>query len=148
MKAINKSLESELKVAVVKSLENYQLADAGGSLSDLYIYYDVENQMLNFFDDTENPLYSVNLTDKNILLDDDSLKEVRFAAKFVLKELEKEHVFEKKFICKPFSVNLIDADFIVTDELIFIDDDTLKLEGDFWGHVEKELNTFLKGLIQ
>jgi hypothetical protein len=148
MKAINKSLEPVLKVAIADSLKNYKLMSDGNFLSDLYIYYDGEGQTLAFFDDVEQELLSVNLGDKNVDIVSDSQKEVKITAKSVLRELEKENVFEEKFICKPFSVSLVDSDFIVIEELIFIDDDTLKLDGDFWGNVDKELNAFLKNLMQ
>jgi hypothetical protein len=148
MKGTNKSLESVLKTAIEDSLENYQMTNDGSFLGDLYLHYNAENQTIMFFDDVENELLTVNLSDKDIILDIHSSKAIKFAAKAALKELEKEAVFEKDFIHKPFSVSMIDSDFIVIDELIFIDDETMKLEGDFWVNLDKELDDFLKDLMK
>jgi hypothetical protein len=137
-----------LKSAIVGSLKNYQLTNRGSFLGDLYMCYDEENQTITFFDDVERELLAVNLTDKDIVLDVNSFKEVKISAKAALKELERETVFEKNFIHKPFTVSMVDCDFIVIDELIFVDDETLKLDDDFWINLDKELNNFLKDLMK
>jgi hypothetical protein len=147
MKA-NKSLEPVLKSAILESLKNYDLTNDGSFLGDLYIYYDGENQTLTFFDDVEKELLAVNLNDEDILPDAELQREIKHTAQFVLKELEKEKAFDTGFICKPFTVSMVDSDFIVEEELIFIDDDTLKLEGDLWSGLDKELDDFLKNLMQ
>jgi hypothetical protein len=148
MKATNNSLEPVIRSAIIESLKNYELTNDGNFLSDLYLYYDTENQSVTFFDDIEKELLAVNLNDESDDLEVDFEREVKHAARAVLKELEKENVFDREFIHKPFTVSLIDNDFIVRDELIFIDDDTLKLEEDLWLGMDKELNDFLKNLMQ
>jgi hypothetical protein len=148
MKGANKSLAVILKSAIADSLKNYQLTNESGFLGDLYICYNEENQTIAFFDDVEEELLTVNLNDIDTISGVDSFKEVKVAAKVVLKELEKETVFAKDFIHKPFTVSLIDKDFIVIDELIFIDDDTLKMDEDFWINLDKDLDVFLKNLLK
>jgi hypothetical protein len=148
MKAINKSLEPVLKSAILESLKNYDLTNDGSFLGDLYIYFDGENQTLTFFDDVEKELFAVNLSDEDSLSDAELQQEIKNTAQFVLKELEKEKAFDTEFICKPFTVSMVDSDFIVEEELIFIDDNTLKLEGDLWSGLDKELDDFLKNLMQ
>jgi hypothetical protein len=148
MKGTNKGLEVVLKSAIIESLKSYQFTNEGSFLGDLYICYDEENQTVTFFDDVEKELLSVNLNDKDIVLDVNSFREIKVSAKAVLKELEKEAVFEKDFIHKPFTVSMVDSDFIVIDELIFVDDEMLKLDDDFRISLDKELNDFLKDLMK
>jgi hypothetical protein len=148
MKVTNSSLEPVIKSILTDSLKKYELANDGNFLSDLYLYYDEENQAITIFDDIEKELLSVNLNDESDDSDTDFQREVRHAAKIALKELEKENVFDRKFIHKPFTVSLIDNDFMVMEELIFIDDDTLKLDGNLWIDLDKELDDFLKNLMQ
>jgi hypothetical protein len=149
MKAINKSLEPVLKAAIETSLKNYELQSAGNFLGDLYLYYDWDNQTLSFFDDVEKELFTINLNDEDIVEDTDNFQqEVRNTAKQVLKELEKENAFNSEFICKPFAVSMIDNDFIIMEELIFVDDNTLKLDGNLWTGLDNELDEFLKNLMQ
>jgi hypothetical protein len=148
MKIINKGLETVLRSAITESLKKYELSNEDSFLGDLYLYYDGENQALTFFDDVENELLAVNLSDQDIIPDAELWREIKTTAKHILKELEKEKVFDKEFICKPFSVSLIDSDFIVIEELIFIDDDTLKIDKNLWSGLNKELDDFLKQLMQ
>jgi hypothetical protein len=149
MKAINKSLEPVIKAAIETSLKNYELTSEGSFLGDLYLYYDGENQTVVFFDDIEKELFTLQLNDEEGLAEADDLQqEIIYTAKHVLRELEKENAFNNHFICKPFAVSLIDSDFIIVEELIFIDDDALKLEGDLWAGLDKELDGFLKNLMQ
>jgi hypothetical protein len=148
MKVINKGLEPVLKSAIAESLQNYDRANEDSFLNDLYLYYDAENQTVTFFDDVERELFTVNLSDENVDWEIDSQRELQYTAKAVLKELEASDVFKREFIHKPFTASLIDSDFIVMEELIYIDDDTLKLEEDLWMEVDKELDDFLKNLMK
>ncbi|KAA6302700.1 MAG: hypothetical protein EZS26_001207 [Candidatus Ordinivivax streblomastigis] len=144
----NKSLHLLLKSAVVAALENYKLANEESFLGDIYIYYSKDNQTLTFFDDTEKELYTVQLNENEELSESDLQQAVQEAACLILSELEKENIFEQDFISKPFAISWVDDDFVVQSELLFIDDDTLKLGGDLWSGLDKDLNDFFKQLMQ
>ena len=144
---INKDLEPVIKLAVEESLKNYEFANEGGFLGDLGIYYDKEARTLALFDDMEKELHKV-ILEEFVKTSDIAEQEIEDTVKAVLKELEKENSFNKSFIYKPFTVNLIDDDFSVIVELIFIDDETLKLDKDIWPDLDKELDEFLKELLK
>lgn len=144
----NDLLEDILKSSLVNSLQKYELDEESNSLGDLYIYFDEENQSLIFYDDLENILLQTNLNDKGVIFKNDPIQEIKVSAHRLLKQLEKEGFFNKEFIFKPFSISLIDEDFVVLDEFIFIDDDTLKLEGDLWNNMDKELDEFFNNLMK
>jgi hypothetical protein len=140
MKVVNKSLFPVLEAAVKESLNNYESNNDGHSLCDLYLYHDKEEAKLSFYDDLENLLNEIQLQ-KSEALNSATLRSV-------FQELEQEHFFEKEYLSKPFTVSLIDESFIVLEELIFIDDDTLKLEESIWTNLDKELDDFLKDLMK
>jgi hypothetical protein len=140
MKIINKSLFPVLATAFKESLKNYELSNDGRSLSDLYLFYDKEEAKLSIYDDVENLLNEVQLHKGNFLNS--------VTLQYAVRRLEQERLFEKEYIAKPFTVSLIDESFIVKEELIFIDDDTLKWEEDIWGNLNKELDDFLKDLMK
>jgi hypothetical protein len=148
MKTINKSLEPVLRLAIVKSLKNYELTNDSNFLSDLYLYYDAGNQTLVFFDDLEKELFSVNLHDTSVVWGEDILQEIKDTAKYILRELKDEHAFDKEFIYKPFTISMVDNDFIREDELFFIDDKSHKAGSDLWPEINKELDEFLKNLMK
>ncbi|GHV58357.1 hypothetical protein FACS1894182_10280 [Bacteroidia bacterium] len=148
MKAVNKSLEPVLKSAITESLKNYELTNDGNFLSDFYLYCDAGNQTLTFFDDVEKELFSINLNNSAIAWGNDVLQEIKDTAKYVLRGLKEERAFDKEFICKPFTASLVDSDFVVEEELIFLADNTAKGESDLWAGINKELDEFLKNLMK
>ena len=139
MKVTNESLGSVLESAIIKSLSNYELSNDGSFLGDLYFRFD-EDTKLSIYDDMENLLNEVTLQEEQATISNTLFQ--------ILQKLEQEHFFDKEYISKPFTVSLIDEDFISTEELIFIDDDTLKLEGEIWSKLDKELDDFLKNLMK
>ena len=148
MKAVNKSLEPVLRSAVVESLNNYELANDDNFLSELYLYYDASNQTLTFFDSIEKELYSLILNESTIVWESDILQEIKDTAKSVLKGLKEERAFDKEFITKPFTISLVDNDFMVEEELFFFDGPIVKMGGDLWSGINKELDEFLKELMK
>ena len=127
----------ELKSAVNIALKNYQKLNLENSLSDLHIFFDEENDALTFFDDMENQLYSIDWNETDIA---SSLKKA-------LQEQNKDGIFNQEFIFKPFSVNLIDENFLINEELIFIDDENIQLDNSIWTALDKELDDFFSDLM-
>jgi hypothetical protein len=140
MKIINKSLFPVLETAFQESLRNYESSNDGRSLSDLYLYYDKEEAKFSVYDDEENLLNEV------LLQKEDVLNSATFRQ--VFQQMEQKNLFERDYIAKPFTISSVDENFIVLEELIFIDDDTLKLEEDLWVNLDKELDDFLKKLME
>lgn len=148
MKSINKSLEDVLESAISESLAAYETSNDGNFLADLYIYYNEEGYSITFYDDVEKELLSLNLDGRGIESLENAPKELKHAFKKVLKRQEQEKVFDKEFIYKPFTVNLVDEDFLIVEELIFIDDDTVQLDHDLWNNLDKELDDFFNDLMK
>lgn len=128
-----------IEQAVLVSLANYEKNHSDNSLSDLYLYFDEESNSLCIYDDMEN------------LLNEQALEEAPYNLvkdlKSVFKKLEADKAFDKPFIYKPFTASLVDESLLVTEELIFVDDETMKLDNDLWNNLEKELDDFMKDLM-
>lgn len=148
MKTINKSLLSILESAIKDSLKKYESCNEGSSLGDLYLFFDKEDESLLFYDDLEQFLHKVRLDKEDDTDCNDWIRQIKYSLKPVLQNLEKEGFFNKEFIYKPFAVSIVDEDFIVTDELIFIDDNTLKLDNDLLSNLDEDLDSFLKELLK
>jgi hypothetical protein len=140
MKAINTILVPILEIAIKESLKNYESKNEGNSLGDLFLYYDKGEDTLSFYDDMDNLLNKVQLPN------DQFFNSATF--RFVLQQPEQAQLFDKDYILKPFTISLVDKDFIVIEELFFLDDDTIKLSGEMWDNIEKDLDNFLKNLLQ
>jgi hypothetical protein len=140
MKAINKTQFPLLELAMKESLKNYESKEEVNSLGDLYLYYDNEDNTIYFYDDMENLLHEVQL----FAGEDLSYQTLRF----VTQQLHQSNFFDKDYIVKPFTISLIDKFFSVLEEIFFLDDDTIKLEGNIWSNMEKDLDNFLENLLQ
>ncbi len=148
MKTKNEELISILESAIEESLRIFESQNNENSLSDLYIRFDGDNTLLSIYDDVENKMLDVNL--EKVQEDDIEAfeKQLNHVLKTALSGLKQKGLFDKDYIFKPFAVSRIDDDFIVSEELIFIDDNTLKLDGDLLANLDKELDDFLKNLMK
>lgn len=137
---MNKTLVPVLEIAVKESLKNYELKNEGDSLSDLYLYHDREENILYIYDNKETLLNEVALP-----------KEQAFntaSLRFVVQQLEQTQFFKKECYARPFVVSMVDRDFIVSEEVFCIDDESVKFRGDMWRNIEKDLDEFLKNLLK
>ena len=137
---MNKQLASILEIAIKESLANYKVKDDGNSLSDLYFYHDSEDNSFVIYSDTELELNKVQLPDEQVFNIIHTLRQV-------LQQAGRERLFDRNYIVKPFTVSLIDKDFIVLEELFFLDD-TLKTGETIWKNIEKDLDDFLENLLK
>ena len=148
MKNVTEVLIPILESALKKGLNVFETAASGNSLSDLYLHLDGENSILSIYDDVENKLHEINLEKEQENEPELFENQLIDTLKRVVANLEQQHLFDRDFIFKPFAVSIVDDDFIVSEELIFIDDDTLKLDGDLMTNLDRELDDFLKDLMK
>jgi hypothetical protein len=140
MKTINKTLIPTLEIAIKESLRNYESKNDDNSLGDLFLYYEQEDNILFIYDDQENLLNEIQLPQEEVF-DTATLR-------FMLQSQEQAQLFDRDYIFKPFTVNLVDRNFAVIEEIFFLDDDTIQLGSNLWNSVEKELDDFLKDLLK
>ena len=138
---MNKVLTSILEIAIKESLTNYESKEESNSLGDLYLFYDSEDTSLVIYDDTDHVLNRVQLPDNQS-------SNLVHTLRQVLQQAGKEQLFERDYIIKPFTVSLVDKDFVVLDELFFLDDDTIKITDTMWITIEKDLDSFIDNLLQ
>ena len=138
---MNKVLVSILEIAVKECLTNYETKEGGNSLVDLYLYHDNEDNSLVMYDDTDHVLNKVQLPDEGSFNLNHTLRQV-------LQQAGKNRLFEREYITKPFTVSLVDKDFVVLEELFFLDDDTIRINDIMWASIEKDLDAFLENLLQ
>jgi len=137
---MNKELSSILEIALKESLVAYESKKQPNLLGALHLYHDYEDGFLVFFDDADNILNKVQLTDNQ-------LHNLTHSLRQVLHQAGKERLFDNDYIVKPFVVNLVDKDFVVLDELFFLDDDSPK-NNFTWKNIEKDLDAFLENLLK
>jgi len=148
MKVINELLISAIESAIKSGLDRFEAQGKTDMLSDLYLCFDEESAVLTVYDDVENRLIDVELDNLAGFSDRSYEKELAEAGKIAAENLDKAGLLNKEYILKPFSISIVDSDFIVSEELIFVDDETLKLDNNLLENLDKELNDFLKELMK
>lgn len=73
--------------------------------------------------------------------------EMKQELRTVVKRLQATNFFEKDIFVRPLSVSLTDEDFTIIEELLFIDDELIKIDSNLLENLDEELNSFLANLL-
>lgn len=149
MSANNAKVQSIIEASFTSAIEKLTNDENSNYLSDLYVQVDQESGELQIFDEEER------LIEKNVIFDwvnntekeDVFNKRVAASIKAVLTILSTKNAFDHPRFMKPFSVSMTDEDFVVIEELLFLDDDLLRLDDPFLKDLDKELKDFLDKLL-
>lgn len=138
-------IENTFKAAI----ENLTKEESGNIVTDLYVQADSETGELQVYDDEEHLIQKVVIFDWVGNKEEESVFNKRVAAsvKAVLTILASKKVFDAPRFMKPFSISLTDEDFVVLEELLFIDDDMLRLDDPLLKDLDADLDEFLKELL-
>lgn len=149
MNAINAKHQSVIENAFISAIEKLTNEDTGNLINDLYVQVDCENGELQIYDDSEKILEKVvifdwvNSREDNVAFN----KKVVATLKAVLTILSAKNAFEHPLLMKPLSISLTNDAFIVTEELLFLDDDMYRLDDPLLKDLDEDLNNFLKNLL-
>ena len=130
-------VQSLIENAFTSAIEKLAKDESGNFISDLYVQADAESGELQIYDDEEH------LIEKIVIFD-------------WVNSNEEENAFNKRVAAsvkaaprfmKPLSVSLTDEDFVVIEELLFIDDDMLRLDDPLLKDLDADLDDFLANLL-
>lgn len=149
MSANNAKIQSVLETTFTSAIGKLTADDSNSYHSDLYVQADPESGELQIYDEEER------LLDKTIVFDwvgcpceeDKFNKQVANTVKSVLTLLVAKNIFDSPHITKPFSVNLTDEDFVVIEELLFLDDEFLRADDPLLKDLDADLDDFLAKLL-
>ena len=91
---------------------------AGRSINDLFLQADCDTGVLRLFDDEDQ-----------------------------VPRLEQKGFWDRDCFARPFSIELVRPDFTVIEELLFLDEDLIKLDAPLLEGLNEELDKFLGDLL-
>ncbi|MCF2659282.1 MAG: hypothetical protein PUF30_01410 [bacterium] len=149
MSTNNSKVQTVIEAAFQTAIDRLAADTAGNLLSDLYVQVDQETGELQIYDEEEH------LIEKTIIYDwvnsqeaeEQFVKRVVGILKNVLATFATKNSFDAPRFLKPFSVSLTDEDFVVVEELMFLDDDLLRLDDPLLQNLDKDLDDFLAKLL-
>ncbi len=141
MNVKQKEIYELLSQAVNTLSENYK----GSSLTDIFLLVDEDSGELSVYDDEQNRIIDGII---NEWQDSDNI-DYADDLKTVIRKMDDDSKFNSLDVYTPFSINLADEDFIVTEELLLIEDDSIvRIEDEFLKRMDKEFDEFLDRLMK
>lgn len=142
---IQSILETLFMTAIDKMIKSVN----GNYISDIYVQADQETGELQIYDEEEA------LVDKTVIFDwvnnteeeDVFARRVSDIVRSVLTGLVSKNVFDNPRFIKPLSVSLTDESFVVIEELLFLDDENLRLDDPLLKDLDADLDEFLSKLL-
>lgn len=149
MTANNAKVQSVIENTFTSAIKGLTSNESGNLISDLYVHADSESGELQIFDEEEQLLDKVVIFDWMNSKEDEAVfnKKVGSLVKAVLTILSTKNIFDNSLFIKPFSVSLVDEDFVVIEELLFLDDDTFRIDDPLLKDLDAELDDFLNDLL-
>jgi hypothetical protein len=143
----NTKVQAVIESTFASVIKKLTTDESVGPISDLYVQADAESGELYVFGEEER------LLNKVVIFDWINSEEATFYAKIsptlkaALASLTARNQFNHSCFLRPFSVSLVDDNFTVTEELLFIDDDTFRLDDPLLKDLDSELDKFLEYIL-
>lgn len=142
-------IQSILETLFMSAIQKMTTDKNGNYISDIYVQADPESGELLIYDEGEN------LVDKTVIFDwvnntegeEVFNRRVADVLKSVLASLSAKNVFDNPRFIKPLSISLTDESFVVIEELLFLDDDMLRLDDPLLKDLDADLDNFLDELL-
>jgi hypothetical protein len=149
MSANNAKVQSVIENTFTSVIKKLTKNESANPVCDIHVMVDAESGELQIFDEEENLLEKVVIFDwVNSKEDNDTFnKKVAAIVKVVLAILASKNLFNHTRFLKPFSVNLVDDNFVEIEELLFIDNDVFRLDDPLLKDLDAELDDFLNHLL-
>jgi len=136
----------EISKALTQAIDTLKEDYKGSSLTDIFFVVDKDSAELSIYDDEEN-LIGQRIIDAWINIKNDKI--IPHQLREVVVQFDRDNRFDDLETYKPFSINLSDENFVVQEELLTIEDDSvIKLDNNFMERMDKEFDDFLDKLLK
>lgn len=147
MKLSQQSL-STIESAIQKAAGKYVCGCDQTTVTDIHLQPDQTSGQLTIYNDDDEELANVMIEEWATYDGDDFMENVEPNLKSILCRMKDAGDFDKVTILKPYSFVLVDEDKETVAELLLIDDDTLLVDDELLKGLDKELDEFLKNLLE
>lgn len=149
MEETRKNPTSLIKATFQKAIETLANNYQGSSLTDIFVVVDKESGEVAFYDDEENKVEEIVVFDWVDKVDELTDETVAAVLRDVTVQLDNDNMFTALDLYKPFSVNYSDDNFLVIEELLQINEDSIvTLDNDLMEKFDREFDAFLEKLLK
>lgn len=137
-------IESAIQKAVVKYTCNREQT----VVTDIHLQPDQTSGQLTIYNDDDEELANIMVEEWATYEGDDFLESVESSLQNILCRMKDAGDFDKVAILKPYSFVLVDEEKETIAELLLVDDDTILVNDELLKGLDKELDEFLKELLE
>ena len=141
---LSKQSRENLLDAILSIADNLEKSE-NAIVTDLYFQVDESNGTVIIFDDDDSELAKFIITEWK---EKESQSSLEKTLRTELTQMQKVGLFDKINILKPYSCTLVDENKETIVDLIYIDNDTLILDTELLKGLDKEMDDFLKYLLE
>lgn len=144
---LSKQSESTLQKAIEAMIKRFVTTEAT-TITDFHFHVNIENGNMDIFDDDDNTLASAHICEWKHLNQENCYDEIESVLRNKLSEMQKSGLLDNMNILKPYSCLLVDDDKETIVDLLYVDDDTYIINDDLMKDFDKEMDEFLKKLLE
>ncbi len=145
---LNDSSKKIIRDAVKKAMSRFKSESEMDIVTDIHLQPNQADARLTIYDDDDNELAHVRITEWATYESDDFDEEVQSSLTSLLEDLKAQGAFDQLHIMKPYSFVQVDEHKETVAELLLMDDDTLLVNDELLKGLDDELNAFLKDLLE
>lgn len=147
MKLSEQSL-STIEAAIRQAVAKYTCNCEQTAVTDIHLQPDQSSGQLTIYNDDDEELANVMIEEWATYDGDDFLENIEPSLRNILCKMKEAGDFDKVTILKPYSFVLVDEEKETVAELLLMDDDTILVNDELLKGLDKELDNFLKDLLE
>ena len=147
MKLSEQSL-STIEAAIRQAVAKYTCNCEQTAVTDIHLQPDQSSGQLTIYNDDDEELANVMIEEWATYDGDDFQENVEPSLRNILCKMKEAGDFDKLAILKPYSFVLVDEEKETVAELLLMDDDTILVNDELLKGLDKELDDFLKDLLE
>lgn len=147
MKLSEQSL-STIEAAIRQAVAKYTCNCEQTAVTDIHLQPDQSSGQLTIYNDDDEELANVMIEEWATYDGDDFLENIEPSLRNILCKMKEAGDFDKVTILKPYSFVLVDEEKETVAELLLMDDDTILVNDELLKGLDKELDDFLKDLLE
>lgn len=145
---LSQESKSSIESAIRNAVERYACGCEQTIVTDIHIQPNQNSGEFIIFDDDDNELANVTIEEWLTYEADDFYDSIERALRSLICKMKEAGAFNKLTILKPYSFVLVDEEKESIADLLLLDDDTLLVSSELLEGLDRELDDFLKELLE
>lgn len=145
---LSQQSQSIIEATIQKAVAKYTCNCEQTIVTDIHLQPDQASGQLTIYNDDDEELANIMIEEWTTYDSDDFLENIEPSLRNILCRMKDADDFDKVTILKPYSFVLVDEDKETVAELLLVDDDTILVNDELLKGLDKELDDFLKELLE